>query len=130
MAHNTMDPLLVSLVSVFESTRKEGVPWPFNLILFSGGRRYVGTLLTQDEFLANTDKLLQMVAGGINSDESSGQAVDPSKQAETSCLHLTVSQIQDGDVVFNFEGLYLRFRLDRIEAWTTGAIETGEETWQ
>ena len=103
-----MDPLLSSLVSAYESTRNEGVSWSFNLIIFSGGRRYTGRLLTFGEFLQSTDWVLGTVAQGT---------------VDTNCLHLAVSEIQDGEVVFSFEGLNLRFQLERIEAWTTGAIE-------
>jgi hypothetical protein len=111
-----MDPLLVSLVSAFESTRSEGVPWSFNLILFSGGRRYTGRLLTYEEFLQSTDWVLRTVAQGSAS-------ASPEAAPDPKCLHLAVSEIQDGEVVFSFEGLNLRFQLERIEAWTTGAIE-------
>ncbi len=120
-----MDALLASLVSAYESTRHEGVPWNFNLILFAGGRRYVGRLLTFGEFLGSTDRLLGTVAKGMgvgfpNTEAGSASAAF---SGEASCLHMAVNEIQDGEVVFHFEGLNLRFQLDRIEAWTTGAIE-------
>ena len=97
----------------------EGVPWHFNMILFAGGRRYTGRLLTFEEFLASTEWVLRMVAEGL---APAGTAT-PESGPEVACLHLAVSEIQDGKVVFSFEGLNLRFPLSHIEAWTTGAIE-------